>query len=39
MSKRRKSGNQDDRLVKVIILVTAITNLIATVIDLVNTLT
>lgn len=39
MSKRRKSGNQDDRLVKVIILVTAITNLIATVIDLVNKLT
>lgn len=39
MSRRRNSGNQDDRLVKVIILITATLNLIETIIDLINKLT
>lgn len=38
MSKKKKSGNEDDKPLKTIILVTAITNLIKTLIDLISSL-
>ena len=38
MSKRNKSGNEEDRRLKTIILITAVTNLIKTLIDLISSL-